>query len=256
MLAMAMRMAAEFMMGLQVAWCDDMQVDRHRQVFVTRQYCDRPPGRYRMATRVALLACLSALPLTPADAWELTPSQRAAVDAGEVLVVASPELATRESLSAGAVAAARAAVKIRAPAARVYAAMTDCTAALRFVPHLEACQVLETGASGAWQLIAHRTDLGWYLPANNYVFKANYAVDRSVEFDAVRGDFRILRGRWELQSDSGANTTVVTYQVEIAPKFRVPRWLLQRGLEQDLPDLLTALREYVERAAMQVGEPQ
>jgi ribosome-associated toxin RatA of RatAB toxin-antitoxin module len=206
-----------------------------------------------MAIRVALLVCVCALHSTLAPAWELTPPQRASVDDGEVVVIASPELVAGESLDVGAVAAARAAVKIRAPVALVYAAMTDCAAALTFVPHLEMCEVLETGAGGAWQLIAHRTDLGWYLPANHYVFKAVYEVDRSVDFNAVRGDFRVLRGRWALQPDSTAAATVVTYQVEIAPKFRVPRWLLQRGLERDLPELLTALRTHAERAAAQAG---
>lgn len=186
----------------------------------------------------SLLLALFALPLHGAD-WNLTATQRAALARGDVLVEAVMDAAeTGGNL--------RAAVQIAAPAARVYAVMMDCEAALRFVPHLQSCKVLERSADGRSAVIEHVSDLGWYAPRTRYAFRAEYDPPRSVDFRHVSGDFSENEGRWELVPLDQGRATIVTYRVRVVPKIAVPRWLVRATLRRELPDLLRSLRSFSE----------
>ncbi len=187
---------------------------------------------------VSLLLGLVATPLCAAD-WNLTPTQRAALARGDVLVEAVMDrTATGGNL--------RAAVQIGAPAARVYAVMMDCEAALRFVPHLQSCKVLERSADGRSAVIEHVSDLGWYAPRTRYAFRAEYDPPHSVDFRHVSGDFSENEGRWELIPIDQGRATIVTYRVRVVPKIAVPRWLVRATLKRELPDLLRSLRRFSE----------
>lgn len=178
-------------------------------------------------------------PAAAQDAWVFDAEQQAVLESGEVLV----ESEVQQGAASGFV---RAAVRVRAAPDTVYRAMTDCAAALQYVPHLEVCVVLERSPDGRSELIEHVADMSWYLPATRYVFEARYEPPRSIAFDAKRGDFRELSGRWELRPDDAGGATTVTYRVQMQPKFRVPQWLVRRSLQRELPELLVALRRFVE----------
>jgi ribosome-associated toxin RatA of RatAB toxin-antitoxin module len=187
-----------------------------------------------------LLACAA----REAASWPLTAGQLEALDRGEVLVEADVD----RRKGRGDV---RAAVRVTAPAAHVFAVMTDCAQALEFVPRMRKCVVRETAPDRSWQLIEHEIDYGWYLPATRYTFRAEYEQDRSVAFRHVSGDFRENEGLWELAPAGSGGATIVTYTVRIVPRFYVPQWLLRASLRRDLPELMRALRAYCERPEAQ-----
>ena len=172
-------------------------------------------------------------------AMSLTPAQRDALQRGEVLVDARPDAGAQ----GGEV---HAAIQITASPARVFAVMTDCEAALRFVPHLRECVVLERDPQGRSEVIAHVSDLGWYMPASRYTFRATYDPPRTVEFAHVAGDFRENSGRWDLLPQPGGGATLVTYRVRVVPRAPVPEWVVRVALRRELPRLLEALRKYAE----------
>ncbi len=181
-------------------------------------------------------------------AWSFSAAQHAALERGEILVEAILASAELRGL-------VRAAVRIAQPAGAIYAVMTDCTAALRYVPRLETCRVLETSVDGRAQVIEHVADLGRYLPATRYVFRADYVPERRIAFRLVRGDLRELEGEWRLLTTAAGAATIVTYQVRLAPKLRVPRWAVRRSLKHELPALLTALRAYTQASAARQERP-
>jgi hypothetical protein len=63
-----------------------------------------------------------------------------------------------------------------------------------------------------------------------------------VRFSAVRGDFDVNEGVWELAARRNGAATVVTYRARVVPRFFVPRWLVLASLKRDLPELLRGLR--------------
>jgi uncharacterized protein YndB with AHSA1/START domain len=189
----------------------------------------RPP----VVWLAALVACLTT---AHALAWELTPEQRKELAHGGVVVVADVDSSRRSG-------EVKAAVQINASPEEVFRTLTDCEQALRFVPHLERCRVLERAPDDSWQVVEQDLDYGWYLPRITVVFRAEYEPFRRIRFRQVRGDLKVNEGEWELTSvGDAAESTIVAYTTRIEPRFSVSRRLMQSSLRRDLPELMRALR--------------
>ncbi len=163
-------------------------------------------------------------------------AERARVLGGEVLVaVEAPDPQAEGSQGV------RAAIRIGAPPERVFAIMTSCEEALRFVSRLEACRVVESAADGRRELIEQVVNLRWYLPRIRFVFRADYRPPREVHISNVSGGLRVHEGRWTLEALDGGAATLVTYEVRVVPRYPVPQWLVLATLKSDLPQTLRAL---------------
>jgi len=189
----------------------------------------------RAGARFLLLCALLACGGASGDDWTLSAEDLAHLDRREVLVPADPRHEREEG-------SFRAAIEIDASAERVFRTMTDCAQALKFVPHLTRCTVLETAPDGSWQTILHEVSYGWFMPRASYVFRAEYEPFERVRFSGVRGDFDENEGVWELMPRRDGAATVVTYRAQVLPRFYVPRWIALASLKRDLPALLLGLR--------------
>lgn len=198
-----------------------------------------------MPTHVFVAIVLLAQVLLPSslygqDAdWTLTQPERTRLGEGGVLVDSD----VGGERSTGNV---RAAVQIRASPERVFRTLTDCAEALRFIPHLRHCAVLESAPDNSWQVVEQQIDYGWFMPHAYYVFRADYERFARIRFSNVRGDFRENRGEWEFQPTPDGKATIVTYRVQVIPRFYVPRWLMRTTVKRDLPDLMRGLRAHAE----------
>ncbi len=139
---------------------------------------------------------------------------------------------------------ARAVVRIHASREIVWRLLTTCPEAVRLVPGLAQCEVLQTAPDGSWQLLRHVLDYSWYMPKLTYEIRATYDRPSRVTIERVAGDLRALRASWSLESD-GADT-LAHYSVELDPGFWVPHWLVRVALRHDLPKMLRALRSRAE----------
>jgi hypothetical protein len=139
---------------------------------------------------------------------------------------------------------ASATVRIHARREVIWSLITSCAEALRLVPGLVACDVMETSPDGSWQRIRHVLDYSWYVPKLTYEIRASYDRPSRVSIDRISGDLRILRGSWVLQSDG--DYTIAHYAVDLAPGFWVPHWIVRAALRRDLPKMLRALRTRAE----------
>jgi uncharacterized protein YndB with AHSA1/START domain len=207
----------------------------------SRTYC---PG-IGMPTHVRVAIVLLAQALFPTSLygqnadWTLTAAELARLGDGAVLVdgEVAPEL------PAGNV---RAAVQIEATPERVFRTLTDCAEALRFVPHLRRCAVLDAAPDNSWQVVEQQIDYGWFMPKAYYVFRAEYERFARIRFSNVRGDFRENRGTWEFRPTVDGKATIVTYRLQVVPRFYVPRWMMRMTLKRDLPALMAGLRAHAE----------
>ena len=141
-----------------------------------------------------------------------------------------------------------AAVLIRADVERIWDTVTACDDAVKFVPGLRSCRVLER--KGDKSRIEHRVKFSWFLPEVTYVLEAEYDPPRRIDFQRVVGDLKELNGTWTLEPLDQDGRTLVAYSVDLDPGFFVPGWLVRLALSADLPDLLKSLRRRVEQSAL------
>ena len=139
---------------------------------------------------------------------------------------------------------ASAMVRIHAQRDVVWSLIKSCAESLKMVPGLVACKVLDTAPDGSWQVIHQVLDYSWYLPKLTYDIRATYDYPARVSIERISGDLSVLNGSWTLQSEG--DDTIARYQVELAPGFWVPQWLVRAALRHDLPKLLSALRARAE----------
>lgn len=139
---------------------------------------------------------------------------------------------------------ARATVRIHARREVVWSLITSCAEAVRLVPGLVTCDVLETAPDRSWQRIRHVLDYSWYVPKLTYEIRATYDQPTRVSIERVSGDLRVLKGSWVLKGDG--DDTIAHYAVDLAPGFWVPRWIVRAALKRDLPKMLRALRARAE----------
>jgi ribosome-associated toxin RatA of RatAB toxin-antitoxin module len=199
----------------------------------------------------SLLLALAASTAATSAAWAMTPAQRAAVERGDIVVVADRRAAQGNQ----PVSATLAALKVAATPDAVFAVLTDCAAAPAWMPHLVECRVLETDAANTSELIAHRVHYGWFAPRIDYVFRVHLRDRRSIAFENVSGDLAQNDGIWALESAADGGSTIVTYSVRTRPKFYVPQWLYRRAVRAELPGMLRALRQQAESAPRGGGRP-
>jgi Polyketide cyclase / dehydrase and lipid transport len=139
---------------------------------------------------------------------------------------------------------ASASVRIHASREVVWSLITSCAEALHLVPGLIACDVIETAPDRTWQRIRHVMDYSWYVPKLTYEIRASYDRPSRVSIERISGDLRVLRGSWALQSDG--EQTVAHYDLDLAPGFWVPQWIVRAALRRDLQKMLRALRTRAE----------
>jgi hypothetical protein len=142
---------------------------------------------------------------------------------------------------------AHAAIRIHASRAAVWAIVSSCPEALKIVPGLEVCDVLELAPDASWARIRQVMEYSWLLPRVRIEVKASYQQPAAMTFERVGGDLVGLRGAWDLQSDG--EYTIARYNLVFESGIWVPQWILRAVLKRDLPKMLQALRKNAESTA-------
>jgi polyketide cyclase/dehydrase/lipid transport protein len=145
--------------------------------------------------------------------------------------------------SGGQSGRAAASVRIHAHPETIWPLLTNCAEALKLVPGLMSCEVVDTAPDGSSQLIRQSVDY-WLLPTLTYEIRASYDYPTRVSLERVAGDLRTLKCSWYLQTDG--DYTVAHYSLDLTPGIWVPHWMLRLALRHDLPKMLRELRTRAE----------
>ncbi|TKY73776.1 hypothetical protein E2542_SST02532 [Spatholobus suberectus] len=78
----------------------------------------------------------------------------------------------------------------------------------------------------------------------------NSAWDRELHFSMVDGDFKKFDGKWSVKSGTRSSTAILSYEVNVIPRFNFPAIFLERIIRSDLPVNLRALAYIAERNFM------
>ncbi|GMI99352.1 PIN2 PROMOTER BINDING PROTEIN 1, HIGH CHLOROPHYLL FLUORESCENCE 145 [Hibiscus trionum] len=69
----------------------------------------------------------------------------------------------------------------------------------------------------------------------------NSSNGRELHFSMVDGDFKKFEGKWSVKSGKRSGTTILSYEVNVIPRFNFPAIFLERIIRSDLPVNLRAL---------------
>ena len=190
------------------------------------------------ASRLAVVLTALLAASAPAQSHDLSTEQISRLKAGDALVAVNAD----DGEADGHIEAA---IDIAAPPARVFAIMLDCNHAMKFLSNLKSCKILEVSPDGLTDLREHRSKWLSILPETVSVFRSTYVKDREIRFEKVRGDFRFLKGSWQLEPIQNGAATRVFYDVRVGINAPVPGFMIRGALEQDVPKVLKGLRDEV-----------
>ncbi|MBE9549896.1 MAG: hypothetical protein IMF09_10865 [Proteobacteria bacterium] len=139
-----------------------------------------------------------------------------------------------------------AAVLISGSIDKVHEAIIKCEDAPQYYKHMVSCEVLEH--SNNVEIVHQKIKLIWFLPQLEYTFRADYSDPlsareinfRTIRYQPVSGDLKILDGGWNLYP-YGTETLAVHY-ITIQPSMPLPGWIIRRALQNDLPESLEIIR--------------
>jgi uncharacterized protein YndB with AHSA1/START domain len=188
------------------------------------------------------LACVLLASLAQAESgWVADPQVQQRLTRGEIVVEAAT--AAQADQPRGRV---RAAVLIKARPEAIWAVITDCREALKFVPGLRLCRRIDGAPDGRWVTVEQEINYSWLLPTVHNVLRADCDPLRRIDFHRLSGDLKQEEGTWLLTPTPGGSATLVEYEMSLDPGFWTPQWLINRTLRKDVPGALAGLRERVE----------
>ncbi|NNK38234.1 MAG: hypothetical protein HKP03_07115 [Xanthomonadales bacterium] len=155
---------------------------------------------------------------------------RSRLEAGEIVAL--------DTSSQGSGGSARMQMLVQAPARAIWDVIISCELAFTFVDGLEHCEVLED--TGDRALVHQVVKRGWPVPKQDYVFESLREPYRRIGFRLVEGNLKTMEGYWRFEES--AEGTLVDHEVVIEPGLPVPRFLVRRNIEKDMPDLLACVR--------------
>ena len=195
-----------------------------------------------MIFRTTVLALFILVAIAPARAW--TPAETATLEAGKPVVNLTPT-------PGGDATQINAAIDIPAPAKTVWSVMTDCAHAMRFVPGLESCRVLERDPKRRWEIIEHEISWMWFLPRIHSVFRADYDPPKRLQFHRISGTLSRNAGEWRLTTGPKGGTkggTRVSYDAVVGVSVPVPDFMVESALKRDIATVLRRLKRECQNA--------
>jgi uncharacterized protein YndB with AHSA1/START domain len=172
---------------------------------------------------LALLLALTASPLAAAQEYD-----------------AAPTVTARRDGNGGE---ARASMDVAAPPAAVWAVLSDCGQARRFMRQLISCRVLERGEG--WDVREHRSR-GWLLkPVMRNVSRIELESNQRLSFTLIEGDRSRSDGEWLLTPIDGGRGTQVEYRSNAGVAGGVPAGVTHSFLVSNVRGTMAALRRAV-----------
>lgn len=137
-----------------------------------------------------------------------------------------------------------ASIDIAAPPKAVYAVVTDCNRAPKYVPNMESCRIVERDPAGKWQVRSTVHNV-FMLPRINSLSRLEFEPGKRMLFKRAGGDMRIAEGEWRLEPLDKGRATRLHYQATLALNFSVPRFLVENIANRDVPALLQNIEREV-----------
>lgn len=174
---------------------------------------------------------------TPPDWWAEYPAREALED-GRVVTSIEEEGDLRRTRAEGI---------IDAPAAAIFATVTDYAAYPEFMPDTVDCRVL--ASDGRVHVVHQEVEVAW--KRIRYDIEITHRADElGTSWHQTGGDLDVNEGTWTIVP-LGRNRCLAIYRLRLVPGFWIPERISNRLLRSSLPEVIRAVRK---RAVAAAGE--
>jgi uncharacterized membrane protein len=91
------------------------------------------------------------------------------------------------------------------------------------------------------------------IPHFTYTVESLYDNGESIQFHALGGMLKDLRGSWVMTPVAGGDKTELTYRMYIDPGLPLPQWMIREAVKCELPKTLLSLRKRIQSISKQQG---
>lgn len=134
-------------------------------------------------------------------------------------------------------------ILIQASPEKVWKILDDQEKLQKIIPRIKKVKVLEKSADH--QKVQTALKVCPFLPTFKYtVFIDESDKYKKMKFNRIDGCFKQLYGVWELEPYK--NSTILTYKMFVDIGFYIPPFVRGNGLNRDLPEILSAIRNGAE----------
>ncbi|KAK9167579.1 hypothetical protein Scep_002770 [Stephania cephalantha] len=146
----------------------------------------------------------------------------------------------------------RATLSVSADVDSVWTAITDYERLADYVPNLVSSGRIPCPHPGRIWLEQRGLQRGlyWHIEARVVLDLQEFEDStngRELHFSMVDGDFKKFEGKWSIKSGKRSSTAILSYEVNVIPRFNFPAIFLERIIRSDLPVNLQALACRAER---------
>ena len=126
----------------------------------------------------------------------------------------------------------------------LWAYISSCDSAFKYVKGMRECELLavEHGVNSDTTRLHQVVKKSWVVPGIDYIIEVRRQPPHRIDFKLIEGNLKALEGGWRFNVLPDEQGIVVTHEVRVQPDFPAPRWLIQRSMRKDVPDMLACLR--------------
>lgn len=139
--------------------------------------------------------------------------------------------------------AVSASIRIAAPPAVVWDAMTDYDRLSLYIEPLESSRLLEVRNDSTY--LIEQTSIASFAfikKKSRARFLSHHHGQTRISTTFIEGDFERYDAEWHLREHGAGSGTVVSYQASFRSTHRVPRWIVRRAVSRSIEKTLTGLR--------------
>jgi len=125
----------------------------------------------------------------------------------------------------------------------IWQVLTDYDRLSNHIPKLKKSQLISAKANEKIVFQKGRTGVFLFYRTTKMTLKIHEKKFTQIDFEQLKGDFKVYRGRWTLQPLKNIKGTILCYEAEIKPDFFAPHFMLKYIEKRDVPVVLRALKK-------------
>lgn len=123
----------------------------------------------------------------------------------------------------------------------IWSVLTDYNHLHEFIPKMLHSELVKTDGHRKIINQVGRTGIAIFQITARTQLQVDEIYLQRIDFESLKGDFKVFRGSWSMAADGDSSGTRVDYQAEIKPRFPTPQALVRHVQENDLPEVMQAI---------------